>query len=295
VFASHALILDIKPKIMQSSCEKVNVALHWFRKGLRLHDNPALVHAFRNARTVYPVFCIDPHFARPEYVGVNRYNFMLECISDLDSQLRKLGSRLFVLQGNPETKIPEAVETWGVDLITFESDSEPYAIRRDRSICDHLRTRRGVTIKTFPTHVLHDLEQYIAASKGSVPSTYIAFEKLFNSLGRVREPLSSPTNTDVVPLPSDILASSTFSIPSLVDMGYSEIPTTTFKGGETEALKRLEDYVITRTDWVKNFSKPDTAPNSLNPSTTVTFDYSKLSDCYQLIHYHVLSRYFPHI
>ncbi|CAM9759035.1 unnamed protein product, partial [Phaeothamnion confervicola] len=49
------------------------VSVHWFRKGLRLHDNPALLEACRGAEQVFPVFVIDPHFASPERVGVNRY------------------------------------------------------------------------------------------------------------------------------------------------------------------------------------------------------------------------------
>ena len=33
-------------------------------KGLRLHDNPALLEACRDAQHVYPVFVIDPHFIK---------------------------------------------------------------------------------------------------------------------------------------------------------------------------------------------------------------------------------------
>jgi len=75
----------------------MTVAVHWFRKGLRLHDNPALLRAIEGATKVrlptylpyhanivhrllqvYPVFVIDPHFANSEYVGAIRYNFLLE-------------------------------------------------------------------------------------------------------------------------------------------------------------------------------------------------------------------------
>jgi deoxyribodipyrimidine photolyase len=31
-----------------------HVAVHWFRKGLRLHDNPALLESIKNAKTLYP-------------------------------------------------------------------------------------------------------------------------------------------------------------------------------------------------------------------------------------------------
>ena len=32
----------------------------WFRKGLRVHDNPALVKACEGASAVQPVFVLDP-------------------------------------------------------------------------------------------------------------------------------------------------------------------------------------------------------------------------------------------
>ncbi len=54
-------------------------SIHWFRKGLRIHDNPALLEACSGImndmkiQRVYPIFIIDPWFANPEVVGVNRY------------------------------------------------------------------------------------------------------------------------------------------------------------------------------------------------------------------------------
>jgi cryptochrome len=42
-----------------------------------------------------------------------------------------------------------------------------------------------------------------------------------------------------------------------------------FLGGETEALRRLNEMVNQRPNWVVNFAKPNTSPNSLEPSTTV--------------------------
>ena len=31
----------------------------WFRKGLRLHDNPALLEALQDADQLFPVFCLE--------------------------------------------------------------------------------------------------------------------------------------------------------------------------------------------------------------------------------------------
>uniref|UniRef100_A0A8B9I1W7 Photolyase/cryptochrome alpha/beta domain-containing protein n=1 Tax=Astyanax mexicanus TaxID=7994 RepID=A0A8B9I1W7_ASTMX len=35
-------------------------SVHWFRKGLRLHDNPALQEALNGADTVRCVYILDP-------------------------------------------------------------------------------------------------------------------------------------------------------------------------------------------------------------------------------------------
>merc|ERR1719453_1322265 len=96
----------------QPCAEKGRVAIVWFRKCLRIHDNAALCEAAKTADSVYPIFIIDPHFAEPSKVGVNRYNFLLESLRDLDSQLRiDYSSRLFVLRGSPKTVLEKLLES----------------------------------------------------------------------------------------------------------------------------------------------------------------------------------------
>ena len=45
---------------------KMERSVLWFRKGLRLHDNPALHKALEDAETLYPIFILDPWFINPE-------------------------------------------------------------------------------------------------------------------------------------------------------------------------------------------------------------------------------------
>lgn len=47
--------------------------------------------------------------------------------SDLDQGLRRVGSRLYVAQGNPLEQIPLLVQRLGINRLTFEADTEPYA------------------------------------------------------------------------------------------------------------------------------------------------------------------------
>jgi cryptochrome len=72
----------------------------WLRKGLRLHDNPALLDALDGQPScVHPLFVLEPHFLRPERVGAARLRFLLQTLEDLDCSLRKRNSRLIVLRG----------------------------------------------------------------------------------------------------------------------------------------------------------------------------------------------------
>lgn len=47
--------------------------IHWFRKGLRLHDNPSLRDSIQGADTLRCIYILDPWFAGSSNVGINRW------------------------------------------------------------------------------------------------------------------------------------------------------------------------------------------------------------------------------
>lgn len=47
--------------------------VHWFRKGLRLHDQPALRLGLQGARTCRCVYILDPWFAGSSNAGLNKW------------------------------------------------------------------------------------------------------------------------------------------------------------------------------------------------------------------------------
>ena len=108
------------------------VAMHWFRKGLRLHDNPGLLRSLSLASgdngtdddgRVYPVYVVDPNSYQLMKCSVNRAKFLLECVRDLDDGLRVLGSRLYVVTGDPVEILPKLWNEWGVTHMTQEDDA----------------------------------------------------------------------------------------------------------------------------------------------------------------------------
>ena len=81
--------------------------VHWFRKGLRLHDNPSLRQGLKDATTFRCIFILDPWFAGSSNVGINKWRFLLQSLEDLDQNLRKLNSKLFVIRGQPAGVLPK--------------------------------------------------------------------------------------------------------------------------------------------------------------------------------------------
>lgn len=91
----------------------------WFRNDLRLADNYVIKRAEALAAAdpgveVLPVYCFDPRcFERSAWgspkTGAHRARFLRECVADLQSNLRLIGSDLLVVVGKPEEVIAPLV------------------------------------------------------------------------------------------------------------------------------------------------------------------------------------------
>ncbi len=263
--------------------------IHWFRKGLRLHDNPALLSALEPDKKsgqlleLRPVFILDPWFVKNAIVGVNRWRFLAQTLADLDDQLRKLGSRLFVVRGAPKEVMPDLFKKWNVKKLTFESDTEPYAVTRDSDI-QKLAKEHDVDVLIKLSNTLYNPDLIVKANAGVTPITYQKFQSLAASLGPPPKPVATLTSEN---FPSacrftegdDDLKKTAYDPPSLKELGIkneSDLEPCLYPGGETEGLKRLDKFICeSNGKWVRSFEKPNTSPNSLEPSTTVLSPYIK--------------------
>ncbi len=240
-------------------------AILWFRKGLRLHDNPALHLAIESAQRLYPIFILDPQFLVPEKVGANRLAFLLESLQNLDQQLRSYGSRLIVLQGRPLQVLEKILTEWQIGQLCFERDTEPYAVERDGQITA-IAKACGVQVQTPTSHTLYDPEVLVAANRGEAPRTYRSFLKVLAQVGPPPAPLPLPK---AIP-PVGTLSEKEYTVPTLASLNYPESTgQELFKGqaGETGGLKRFKDY-FSDGFRVANFAKPETDPTAFAPPAT---------------------------
>ncbi|TFK06320.1 suppressor of cytokine signaling 4 [Platysternon megacephalum] len=254
-----------------------HISIHWFRKGLRLHDNPALLAAMTDCRKLYPIFILDPWFPKNMRVSVNRWRFLVESLKDLDESLQKLNSRLFVVRGRPTEIFPVLFKEWKVTRLTFEIDTEPYSRQRDSEVV-RLAAEHGIQVIQKVSNTLYDTDRVIAENNGKVPLTYVRLQTLLAALGPPKRPVPAPTleNLKDCHTPCKDNHDAEYGIPTLEELGQDpeQAGPRLYPGGESEALCRL-DLHMNRMAWVCNFQKPQTEPNSLNPSTTVLSPYIK--------------------
>lgn len=244
--------------------------VHWFRKGLRLHDNPSLLAGLAGAKTFRCIFILDPWFAAGSNVGINKWRFLLQCLEDLDRSLRKLNSRLFVIRGQPADILPKLFKEWGTTYLTFEEDPEPYGRVRDQSIAAICR-ELNITVSSFPSHTLYKLELIIEKNGGKPPLTYHQFQAVISNMDPPALPESQVTSETIEGATTPICDDhdEKYGVPTLNELGFDTegLLPAVWVGGETEALSRLERH-LERKAWVASFGKPKMTPQSLLPSQT---------------------------
>lgn len=253
--------------------------IHWFRKGLRLHDNPALLSACEDASHIFPVFFLDPYFVKggTYCVGINRWRFLLESLHDLDTGLRKLNSRLYVVRGNPQEMLPKLFKEWQISKLTFEVDTEPYARERDVKV-RQIASAHNVEVATFVSHTLFDVEKITSKNGGSPPLTYQRLQTVLSQMGPPPKPVETLSQSHFSGCSTPVTDNheEVYGVPTLRELGLKEedCGVRLYPGGETEAIHRLDRH-MNKTNWICKFEKPQTEPNTLQPSTTVLSPYLK--------------------
>eukprot|EP00088_Acartia_fossae_P027445 TRINITY_DN2820_c0_g1_i12.p1 TRINITY_DN2820_c0_g1~~TRINITY_DN2820_c0_g1_i12.p1 ORF type:complete len:1093 (-),score=297.82 TRINITY_DN2820_c0_g1_i12:127-3405(-) len=275
----------------KGSSKKRKHSVHWFRKGLRLSDNPALLRAVRRCESWRCIFILDPWFAGSSNVGTNKWRFLLQCLEDLDSSLRKLNSRLFVVRGQPADVLPTLFREWGTTYFSFEEDPEPFGRVRDQNIIAMCK-EMGIVVAKEHSHTLYNLDRIIEKNGGKAPLTYKRFQTIVQSMDPPPKPVPTLTLQALGNATSPVAADhdEKYGVPSLEELGFDcdNLKPTVWVGGETEALARLERH-LERKAWVASFGRPKMTPQSLLASQTGVSPYLRFGCLSTRLFYHALS------
>ncbi len=135
---------------------KKSVAIHWFRRDLRLQDNNALYHALQGDNPLLPIFIFDSNILdKLENKKDARVQFIYESLSNIQQQIRKFNSSVLIKIGNPVECWKNILNEYDVKAVYTNHDYEPYALQRDQEI-ESLLNSNNIPFITFKDQVIFE-------------------------------------------------------------------------------------------------------------------------------------------
>lgn len=243
--------------------------LVWFRNDLRVHDNEILLEAIRKADKILPVYCFDPFYFTKSAPGESktgnfRARFLLESVADLRKNLQARGAELIIRTGNPAEILPQLAEEYQVNEVYHHRE----VAHEETEISEQVEAalwKIKLNLKHFIGHTLYHKEDLPFPIK-DIPDSFAIFKKKIERDSNVR-PCADTPGQIITPAITDA-----GELPTLQQLGLDEPvddprAATRFTGGETAALKQLQQYFI-------NIDKANYHKGSKNGGACVTSNLS---------------------
>ncbi|KAL0481610.1 cryptochrome DASH [Acrasis kona] len=230
-----------------------SVTILWFRNDLRIHDNEALSRAIqfseKNKSKLLPLYVFDDRQFTTSRVGnfirsgPIRTKFLIESVEDLRNNFKKIGSNLMIKQGRPETIIGNLKSQVDIKGIFAQQEVGSEELNVDRAV-----KKKTPHFELVWMHTLLHPQDLHNVDPDNVPGIFTSFRRKVETNFQVRPPIDSPTdlsNTSLQNLGEEFWG----QLPSVQDLIHEEeqrVDTRKVldcKGGETEALKRVDSYI----------------------------------------------------
>ncbi len=217
--------------------------LVWFRNDLRTQDNTSLYKACKTSGQVIAVYCLDPRQFEMNKHGFKktekyRAKFLLETLRNLKNNLAALNITIFIYHDIPENVLPKLVQEYSITSVFFQKEWTPDEVSINAS--SKIKIPNVNFIETYDQFLFHpDAIPYSDFNK--IPEVFTEFRKKCEKESKIKAVVSVEAQA------KENFIETSNVIPSLEDLGLesfkldknSAFP---FRGGETQALKRMENY-----------------------------------------------------
>ncbi len=207
-------------------------SLMWFRRDLRLADNPALLEACADG-DVLPMFVLDPALWGP--AGPSRRVYLAASLRALDGQLRRRGTRLSVVRGSPARRLVLAATAVGAERVHVAADYGPYGHQRDLAVEAALADAAVELVRTGSPYAVAPGQ--VTSGSGAPYKVYTPFSRAWSEHGWP-DPVDPPTGVSWL----ELTASSGGATTDLPDPALPDglaLP----EAGEVAATQRWEEFL----------------------------------------------------
>jgi deoxyribodipyrimidine photo-lyase len=124
---------------------KKKIAIFWFRRDLRLHDNAGLYYALKSGYPVVPLFIFDKNILDDlENKKDSRVIFIYQALESLRDEMKENGGDIMVHYGLPGEIWKTLSNEYDIAEVYTNTDYEPYATERDREIFKIVNEKKTV-------------------------------------------------------------------------------------------------------------------------------------------------------
>ena len=141
--------------IADSSSPSNGRALVWFRKDLRLQDNPALEAALKSGKEIIPVFIWNKEEGGQWSPGAASRWWLHYSLKSLGESIEKWGGSLVVREGKAEEILPDLVKKLDAEALYFGRTYDPAGRSTEQAVEKVLATQK-VLIESFNTSLLKE-------------------------------------------------------------------------------------------------------------------------------------------
>ncbi|MDX1411272.1 MAG: deoxyribodipyrimidine photo-lyase, partial [Nitrospirales bacterium] len=185
-----------------------HIAIVWFRKDLRLQDNPALQAAIDHGGPIVPLFIWDSNSSEEWAMGSASKWWLHQSLISLDKALTGLGSRLTICCGNYSATLEKIIRQIGATAVFWNRDYEPSFRIKEQQIMKRLE-KLNVTVQTLHGSWLFDPDALVNKS-GKAYQVFTPFWKHCLTELTPNKPVPSPSR-----LPDPVNVSNSIPIQSL--------------------------------------------------------------------------------
>jgi deoxyribodipyrimidine photo-lyase len=205
------------------------LAVFWFRRDLRLHDNHGLFKALSSGLPVLPIFIFDPEILENlEDNADARVSFIHNRLVEMSHELEKTGSGITVYYGKPTDIFRQLAEKFIIESVFTNRDYEPYAEKRDDEVAKYL-IKKGISVHTYKDQVVFEKNEVVKGD-GTPYTVFTPYMKKWKSLFTDDKAEGYPSEQKL-----DALLKPQATMPSLGAMGFamSEIHVPNLKTDQT--------------------------------------------------------------
>jgi len=221
-----------------------STAIVWFRRDLRLADNPALDRARKEHDHIVPVFIWDPQAEGEWAPGAASRWWLHHSLAELSDRLEKRGSRLIIAKGDTAEALSRICNATGARAVYWNRLYDPALVERDRDLKQSLRDD-GIEVESCNGALLFEPWELLKEDD----SPYLVFTPFWKQMQRRWRPPSSCPEPRKLQGPDRWPASVGLdSLSLLPTLDWADGFSKRWSPGELGARRRLEKYCANGAD-----------------------------------------------